>query len=340
MELNYTETNNLDKKINYPNKTYFGKKIRIDTKTFEKTLDKEKSISYENFIITCYNDLSELNKIEKLNELTIGTKSKKISEYNFNQYLFDIDELSEIDLEKHFFTQIELLSWMLINTTIARNGDLITRTYLHVVLPAIYDPKIEELLNCLKIPYGIRKIILYENLIDIFQEKNILQLDRLEELYIVNEKFNNELTNLPSSLKILLICAKEFNKPINLLPDCLKYLYINSYSFNKDLNCLPDELKVLSICSNNFSHTVDNLPLGLNVLHLNISTSIDCSFDYLPESINYLYLLSPYIKSNLSNLPIDLEVLYIKTNDLENTSIKRYNCLPSNIKQFLINIKN
>ena len=320
MELNYIETNNIDKKINYFNKLDSG----------------NKNSSNQIFIITCYDDLSELNKIEILNELTIGTKSKKISEYNFNQYLFDISKLSDIDLEEHFFTQIELLGWKLTNSSFSRDGDLITGMYLCVELPTNNKPKIKEILTDLKIPYGIRKIILYENLIDIFEEKNMLQMNGLEELYIVNEKFNNKLTNLPSSLKMLLVCAKEFNKPINLLPDALKYLYINSYSFNQDLNCLPEELKVLSICSNKFSHTVDNLPLGITILHLNISTSIDCSFDYLPESISYLYILSPHINSDLSNLPVNLNVLYIKTkrsSKLQNTNDKRYNCLPSNIKQ-------
>lgn len=331
----------------------FGKKITLDKRTGEKIIepDELELIKQQNLLNGIYNikydeDLEELEKINKLNELIIGVPNKKLETYNLmknllNKYFCDVIKLSNTNINSHFLIQLKLINWIVSNTTIGANGDLMTKTYLTIQLPMISNPEIEALkanikLLHIKLPRGIKKIYLYEELITILNTKIISQLDKLEELYIYMKNFNSPIDNLSSGLKILSICSSDFNQHVNSLPENLEYLYINSNSFNNNLDCLPSKLKVLSICSSNFSHELNNLPLGLEILHLNIKNGLSSSFDYLPESIVCLYLSGSYIKSDLSNLPIGLEVLYIETSELENTSLVRYSNLPPNIKQKLI----
>lgn len=73
--------------------------------------------------------MNELNNMKQLEELIIGVPSKKISNHDINEYLCDIKELVNINLDKHFFTKIKLLQWFVTNCTIDRNGDLITKMY-------------------------------------------------------------------------------------------------------------------------------------------------------------------------------------------------------------------
>lgn len=301
--------------------------------TFDKIHNFGSKQENNTYNITCYDDLKNLIKIKKLNELVIGSINNKITQYNFNEYICNCYELSNLNINNHFFLQIKLL-YFTIQCTILRNGDLKTKIYFTIELPIILNPNIKSILENLKLPLGIKKIIIYENLINIFDSKNIIQLSELQELYIVMEKFNIELINLPSKLKILSISSNNFNQPLNLLPNDLEYLYINSESFNNKLDSLPRFLKILSICALEFTYDINNLPLGLEILHLNISNNISCSFDYLPDSVLCLYLISSYINSDLSNLPIGLKVLYIESIDLENTA--KYINLSPNIKQKLI----
>lgn len=326
----------------------FGKKMTLDIRTWERIYEpdeleliKQYNLSNGIYNIKYNGDLRELEKINKLNELVIAVPNKKSETHDlkknlFNKYLCDAIKLSDTDINLHFFLQLKLISWIVSNTRIGRNGDLMTQTYLTIQLPMISNPETEALKANLKLPRGIKKIYLYEELITILDSHIISQLYELEELYIYMKNFNSPIDNLPPGLKILSICSSDFNQPVNSLPENLQYLYINSNSFNNNLDCLPSGLKVLSICSSNFSQELNNLPLGLEILHLNIKNGLSSSFDYLPESLICLYLTGSYIKSDLSNLPIGLEVLYIETSELENTSSVRYSNLPSNIKQKLI----
>jgi len=304
-------------------------------------LIKQHNLSNGIYNIKYNEDLWELEKINKLNELVIGVPNEQSKTHDlmknlFNEYLCDAIKLSNTDINSHFLKQLKLKSWIVSNITIDRHCNIMTRTYFIVELPPIYDPELEALKAIIKLPREIKKIYLYEELITILNTNIISQLDELEELYIYMINFNIPLNNLPSGLKILSICSEKFNQPVNNLPENLQYLYINSSSFNNNLDCLPSGLKVLSICSFNFTQELNNLPLELEILHLNINNGLSNSFDYLPDSIICLYLSGLYIKSKLSNLPIGLEVLYIETSELENTSSARYSNLPQNIKQKLI----
>lgn len=332
----------------------FGRKITFDKSrgTWDRIFEpgelefiKRCNLTKGIYNIKYIEDLGELEKINKLNELVVGIPNKKSETHDliknlFCEYLCDTNKLSNTDINSHFMTQLKLINWIVSNTTIGRNGDLMTLLYLTVQLPMISNPEMEALKANLKLPRGIKKMYLYNELITILDTNIISQLDELEELYIYMKNFNLPLDNLPSRLKILSICSDEFNQPVNNLPENLQYLYINSYSFNNNLDCLPSGLKVLSICSLNFSHELNNLPLGLEILHLNINNRLSCSFNYLPETLICLYLSGSYIKSDLANLPIGLEVLYVETNESENTSLVRYNNLPPNIKQKSIRCRN
>lgn len=345
-ELTKFETETLEMKFNgIPD---FGRKITLDRRTWERIYEPEELelIKQHNLSNGIYNikyngDLRELEKINKLNELVIAVPNKKsethdLMKNSFNKYLCDVIKLSNTDINLHFFLQLKLISWIVIDIRIGRNGDLMTKNYLIIELPPIYDSEMEALKANLKLPRGIKKIYLYRELITILDNHIISQLDELEELYIYMKNFNSPIDNLPLGLKILLICSEKFNQSVNNLPENLQYLYINSSSFDANLDYLPSGLKVLSICSSNFSQELNNLPLGLEILHLNVNLGLSSSFDYLPESLVCLYLSGSYIKSKLSNLPVGLEVLYIETSELENIALVRYNNLPPNIKQKLI----
>lgn len=338
------ETENIEMK--FDGISDFGRKITLDRRTgrWERIYEpdelefiKQRNLSNGIYNIKYNDDLGELEKINKLNELVVGIPNNKLESLDliknlFREYLCDAVKLTNTDINSHFMVRLKLINWI-VSDIIVRNGDMMIGTYLTIQLPMISDPKTEALKANLKLPCGIKKIYLYNKLITILNTNIISRLYELEELYIYMQNFNLPLDNLPHGLKILSVCSSDFNQPVNNLPENLQYLYLNSCSFNNNLDCLPSGLKVLSICSSNFTHELNNLPLGLEILHLNINDELSSSFDYLPETLICLYLTSTYIKSDLSNLPIGLVVLYVETRELKNTSLLRYKNLPSNIKQ-------
>lgn len=174
----------------------FGKKITLDRRTGERIYEPEELelIKQHNLSNGIYNakyndDLRELEKINKLNELVICVPNKKSETHDFmknlfSKYLCDAIKLSDTDINFHFFLQLKFISWIVSNTIIRANGDLMTQTYLTIQLPMISNPEMEALKANIKLPRGIKKIYLYEELITILNTYIISQLDELEELYI------------------------------------------------------------------------------------------------------------------------------------------------------------
>jgi len=273
-------------------------------------------------IIKCLNDFKNIN-YNNIDTLLIGEKNSKI--FLLKEYFCNYLDLVCTDIRTHFFCRIQIFSWTdRVNTTISRNGDLCTRMYLSVELPPIsINNKIK-----IKLSKKITKIIIYSEIFNIFDY--FYQVEQLEELHIAYKKFNTELINLPSELKILSICSDEFNQSVDKLPTNLEYLYINSNSFDSQLDLLPPELKVLSIACTKFTNELSNLPSKLEILHISTKSNLNCSFDYLPESLKCLYVIADDIQSNLQNLPIGLEILYIET---KINNVEKFNYLSKNIKQ-------
>lgn len=155
----------------------FGKKITLDKRTGEKIIEpdeleliKQQNLSNGIYNIKYNEDLVELEKINKLNELVISVPNKKSETHDlkknlFNKYLCDVNKLSDTNINSHFFIQLKLISWIVSNTRIGRNGDLMTQTYLTIQLPMISNPETEALKANIKLPRGIKKIYLYEELI-------------------------------------------------------------------------------------------------------------------------------------------------------------------------------
>jgi hypothetical protein len=275
-------------------------------------------------IIKCIDDIVNID-LNLIDTLIIGTKSKKIFSLDLEKY-YNYTDLLNIDIKEHFYCKIKIFNWTNINTTISRNGDLVTKMYLQINLPSIYNSNIKiEKANTIKI------LIIYEDIINIFDYFE--NFDDLEQLNIAYENFNHKLTNLPCKIKNLSICSKIFSQSLDNLPINLEYLYINSNSFNSNLDLLPVKLKVISIVCNNFPNQLTNLPSELEILHIMAKTDLKCSFDYLPESIKFLYISCCDIQSNLQNLPIGLKILFIKTTTNNSTNSKKFNYLPKNLKQ-------
>lgn len=272
---------------------------------------KKKKIK-EIYNLKSQDDIEELQILNKLDVLIIG-EQLNISMYNFDKLVCDYKKLINTNIKEHFLIKIKCFNW----SNKLNNNNIIDK----------------NILNNLKLPKEIKKIISYDYLIDIFDDKIITQLNKLEELYIINNNFNKKLINQPQTLKIISIISKEFNQSISNLPLNLKYLYINSNSFNQNLDNLPINLKVLSISSKRIICDLKNLPTNLKILHLNISNGISTTIEYLPESIKCLYLSASYIESTLSNLPVGIDILYINTNELEDIILRRYNISNKNIKQ-------
>ncbi len=271
-----------------------------------------------------YEIIKKYIKIFDPNKISIGIEDSKTSSLikYYHDYPCDYNNLYQINISKHIFTLINLITWFeKTNCTINKNGDLVTRMYLKVTLPEVN--KITETIPKItyKIPNHITKITIVSETVDL---KYILP-DGLEELYIAYRNYNDSIGNfdLQKDLKLISICSKEFNQPLTNLPDNLEYLYINSNHFNKPLDNLPSKLKVLSICTSDFTHKLDNLPQGLKVLNINVSFNLNYSlFDYLPETLEYLYIKCTNIVSisELKNLPVGLKVKIIKNDfDFSNT---------------------
>lgn len=92
----------------------------------------------------------------------------------------------------------------------------------------------------------------------------------------INKSFNENIDNLPKTLKILIIdqfgCNNKekiyFNQRIDKLPENLQILDIYSDTFNQKLDNLPIKLQVLKITSNNFNQKLNKLPKHIKILEI------------------------------------------------------------------------
>jgi hypothetical protein len=118
---------------------------------------------------------------------------------------------------------------------------------------------------------------------------------------------------------------ERFNEPLNNLPSSLEWLSIYPYGFNQSLNNLPFNLKILVFCENRiwnynhgYEHGLSNLPIGLEVLCLpeNIRydgtmTNDDVTLNNLPINLRYLSIPEHYeIPGNkICELPDSIEII-------------------------------
>lgn len=101
-------------------------------------------------------------------------------------------------------------------------------------------------------------------------------------------RFNKEIGILAETELMKIEFGAKFNKSVSNLPSSLEILILGS-EFNQELNNLPTNLKFLSLaCSEKFDYSLDYLPAGLEklVLHQywhipleNLPTGIEITFE-------------------------------------------------------------
>lgn len=254
-----------------------------------------------------------------LSEFEIGSKTdiEFFNGFNFpNNYRCNYYDNQLKNEHTHVFCSINILYWS--NTHFLRNGDY--KTSLYIKIPDITSNYNLEIKRC-STNYKILKIFNNTIIYDKF-----LFSKYMEELYIWNEKFNNDLINLPNSLILLSICSKYFNLNLTKLPNNLQFLYINSNNFDIKFTNLPKNLKVLSITSDKLTINFDNLPNGLKILHVNSNRINLNMFSNLPESLEFLYIKCydlHKINLNLNDLPIRTKLIFINAyKKINNKGIK------------------
>ena len=134
---------------------------------------------------------------------------------------------------------------------------------------------------------------------DYINDSKAMELMREYKKVILAERFNSPIDFLPVEITHLIL-GMQFNQELNNLPSCLKSLIIISsiYSpvvsnFSKPLDNLPYGLEelILNARLNNI-YLGDNLPSTLKTLTLNnygigiLTTRVD--FAALPDSIEYI----------------------------------------------------
>lgn len=261
--------------------------------------------------------MNEFNNVKQLKELIICVPSKKTSDYNINEYLCVIEELCDINLQQHFFTKIKLLLWLM-DFTYCRDGSISTRMYLYVELPQFIDPKVEELLNNIKIPSEIKKIILYNDLINIL---HILYINIMSG--IVDNLYDDALSLGKIQSLIGLILASI----IGLVLIIVGYNYVSSSNkyilttgIVKNVIC-EDKIQTNSknksttttkICTLNIEYNVNNV-VYTNILTVNnkvYSTNQSIQIEYMESNPNQIRIPGVsdstlgYISSGISVLII------------------------------------
>lgn len=168
-------------------------------------------------------------------------------------------------------------------------------------------------------------------------------------LSIVNLKYYQDdnifVNNLSSNLQVLKFNGSSFNNNLNNLPHSLKYLY-TGYYFHKELENLPPNLKALEH-GDYFDKKIKNLPQNLvkldtgrccKLINKNFPKTLTCiqfglllnikNFNYfniLPGLVKYVYSYCDYAYFNSNNLPKSvLHLVYGKTycSNLNNLSSK------------------
>jgi len=77
--------------------------------------------------------------------------------------------------------------------------------------------------------------------------------------------FNKSVSNLPKSLKTLIL-SNEFNQPLDNLPTNLTYLSLaNCLKYDYNFDYLPEGLETLILPEKNYHIPFDNLPISIKV---------------------------------------------------------------------------
>ena len=95
--------------------------------------------------------------------------------------------------------------------------------------------------------------------------------------YVVNSiTFREELKKIMNyGIHIVGIVLEDYNDEIDELPQSLKSLTINGNNFNQSFDKLPQSLKLLNIWGDNFNQSLDQLPQSLKILTINGSILIN-----------------------------------------------------------------
>ena len=133
----------------------------------------------------------------------------------------------------------------------------------------------------------------------------ILSNPSLTELEF-GENFNQELVNIPSWIRKIVISKKkqgQYNKSLDYLPNGIEYLEVNSLDYSFGLDNLPNSIKTLILSF--FSYSERN--------HYSYSkkTLYQHNLSNLPNSIEYLEISYHLFMFNVFSMPTSIKTLYL-----------------------------
>lgn len=228
------------------------------------------------------------------------------------------------------------------NAPITEEHKKIFEKYEVIIFGKEFNQKIEN------IPPSIKAIIFAGNDMNNYSEFNqpITNLgENIEYLYL-HYSFDQELDNLPSQLKYLIIKSCELSKPINYLPETLEYLVIKNKQFI--IHNLPSNLKELYIDGlMNYEIGMPKLPNGLKTLYLksnNGCVNLDNTLEF-PETLEKLIIFDYPWNNMMSSKLINILKDYLENKrlpkKLKTLILPKYMCqVYSELKELASYIEN
>jgi hypothetical protein len=322
-------------------------------------------------------------EIQEIDEKRIANLEEldKIHENTILYYYINADDAGKniniLEEFKHFHIHIEINSNN--NFTISRTP-LLDSLFISFGLRYFQDNSINNAIGIpknmenkvIKILENLHEEILYLNLIQINYKIKVNQyLPRGLKEYTTIANFDDDLDNLPNSLKYLCVFLHNEDELINkynfnFLPVTLHTLILNIHNHDyiiPELNNLPINLKNLDI--DRYNHTLATLPSGLEKLiiynyfniadehilprNLKVLQMCNCNDLNIKEFPPQLKYLDIHMKVDLDKLPLSIKGVGLYNFNLEAntpeiplnitsiyTNDKEIKQLPAHIKRVII----
>jgi len=174
-------------------------------------------------------------------------------------------------------------------------------------------------------------VVIYSSKYNYASDPEIMRLIVKYGKVILDDDFNAPIPFIVDGVSVL-ICGKKFNQQLDNLPCSLRVLQIGSVrdtffcEFTKSLNNLPHGLEDLRVFAIEYFNAI-SFALGSN-LHFGLITE-NLGY-YLPSTLKYLYISSEGTL-DLNILPDSIEEIYIDKLDINLEDISK---IPANLKLF------